>query len=122
MGNAFPAASPIMKFKPTGKQFSELHKAVRFVKKNKSVRHQIAVSKGKDNPDEGSLRWFVYLALCFIIPPLAYYLIKRSTDTWFWICFLCYLLTLTFFNGFRFAIIGLLSVVIALLTLFRIDI
>lgn len=75
-----------------------------------------------DNPQEGSIRWFVYLLLCFLIPPLAYYLIKRQTDTLFWVCLLCFLLTSTFLGGFQYGLLGLLSIVIALLTLFKIDI
>lgn len=76
----------------------------------------------KDNPEEGSIQWFIYFLLCFLIPPLAYYLIKRTSDTLFWVCFICYLMTLSFFGGFRYGILGLLSIVIALLALFQIDI
>lgn len=86
---------------------------------NKSILFQ---KNKKDNPEEGSIRWFIYLILCFVLPPLAYYLIKRQTDILFWICFFCFLLTTTFFGGFRYGLLGLLSIVIALLTLFQIDI
>ena len=86
---------------------------------NKSILFQ---KNKKDNSEEGSIRWFIYLILCFVLPPLAYYLIKRQTDILFWICFFCFLLTTTFFGGFRYGLLGLLSIVIALLTLFQIDI
>jgi len=97
--------------------------------KTKNIKHHLRRSNttlvkksGKDNPDEGSLRWFVYLVLCFIIPPFAYFLIKRESDTLFWVCFICYLLAISFLGGFRYGILGLLSIVIALLALFQIDI
>ncbi len=76
----------------------------------------------KDHPNEGSIRWFIYFLLCFLIPPLAYYLIKQTSDTLFWVCLICYLMTLSFFGGFRYGILGLLSIVIALLALFQIEI
>lgn len=93
------------------------------IKNAKAHSHaETSLKTHKDNPDEGSLRWILYLILCFLIPPLAYFLIKRQTDTLFWVCFFCYLLTITFFGGFRLGLLGLLSIVIALLTLFQIDI
>ncbi|MEK0421233.1 MAG: hypothetical protein RLZZ161_1084 [Bacteroidota bacterium] len=75
----------------------------------------------KDNPDAGSLRWFFYLILCFVIPPIAYFLIKRNTDNMFWICLICFLLTLSFFGGFNYGILGLVSILIALLALLEIN-
>lgn len=93
------------------------------IKNTKAYSHsESALQPHKDNPDEGSLRWMLYLILCFLVPPLAYFLIKRQTDTLFWVCFFCYLLTITFFGGFRLGLLGLLSIVIALLTLFQIEI
>lgn len=101
----------------------------RTAKKTKEIKHVLRHAKstlanhsGKDNPDEGSLRWFVYFILCFIIPPFAYFLVKRESDTLFWVCFICYLLAISFLGGFRYGILGLLSIVIALLALFQIDI
>jgi len=101
----------------------------RTAKKTKELKHVLRHAKStlannsvKDNPDEGSLRWFVYLILCFIIPPFAYFLVKRESDTLFWVCFICYLLAISFLGGFRYGILGLLSIVIALLALFQIDI
>jgi len=101
----------------------------RTAKKTKEIKHNLLHAKStlanksvKDNPDEGSLRWFVYLILCFIIPPFAYFLVKRESDTLFWVCFICYLLAISFLGGFRYGILGLLSIVIALLALFQIDI
>lgn len=88
---------------------------------NKNRSNQTSLNPN-DNPSEGSIRWFVYFLLCFLIPPLAYFLIKRSSDTMFWVCLICYLLTLSLFGGFRYGILGLLSIVIALLALFQIDI
>lgn len=101
----------------------------RTTQETKEIKHNLRHAKqtfannsGKDNPDEGSLRWFVYLILCFIIPPFAYFLVKRESDTLFWVCFICYLLAISFLGGFRYGILGLLSIVIALLALFQIDI
>ena len=86
------------------------------------IVHQACLKTDTDYPEEGSIRWFVYLFFCFLIPPLAYYLIKRKTDTMFWVCLLCYLLTSSFLGGFRYGLLGLISIVIALLTLFKINI
>lgn len=88
---------------------------------NKISNNNQTNNNGKDNPDAGSLRWFFYLILCFAIPPIAYYLVKRETDNLFWICFLCFLLTLSMFGGFRYGILGLISIFIALLALLEID-
>lgn len=95
-------------------------KSIKKIKQNQ--RANAVQAFNKDNPEEGSIRWFVYLLLCFLLPPLAYYLIKRQTDTMFWVCLLCFLLTSTFIGGFRYGLLGLISIVIALLTLFKIDI
>lgn len=96
------------------------HKVLYTVRK--AIKPVSIQKSNKDNPEEGSIRWFIYLLLCFVLPPLAYYLIKREADTLFWVCFFCFLLTTTFFGGFRYGLLGLISIVIALLTLFQIDI
>jgi hypothetical protein len=101
----------------TGKTNHRFLTTIRKINKPASIH-----KNNKDNPEEGSIRWFIYLLLCFVLPPLAYYLIKRQTDTLFWVCFFCFLLTTTIFGGFRYGLLGLLSIVIALLTLFQIDI
>jgi hypothetical protein len=66
---------------------------------------------------QNDIIFILYFILCLAIPPLAYYLIKEDTDTLFWICLLCYLFTFTWLTGFQFGLLGIVSVVIALLAL-----
>jgi hypothetical protein len=86
----------------------------------KQVKQSFKKMAPQDNPDEGSIKWILYLILCIFIPPLAYYLIKRSADTLFWICLICFLFAFTLFGGSRIGLLGLISIVIALLALFNV--
>jgi hypothetical protein len=86
----------------------------------KQVNKPLKKMAPQDNPDEGSIKWILYLILCIFIPPLAYYLIKRSADTLFWICLICFLFAFTLFGGSRIGLLGLISIVIALLALFNV--
>lgn len=87
----------------------------------KQVKQHIKSNAAKNNTQDvpdGTLMWIIYLILCFIIPPLAYYLITRETDTLFWICLLFFLLAGSYLIGIKIGwILGVISVVIALLAL-----
>lgn len=114
---------PLLTSKPAGKvPETKLIKTARKITKKLASQKAPYAILHKDNPEEGSIRWFIYLLLCFIIPPFAYYLIKRESDTPFWICFFCFLLVLSFVGGFSYGLLGLLSIVIALMALFQIEI
>jgi len=82
----------------------------------KTAAKSVKAKELKDAPD-GTVMWILYLILCFIIPPLAYYLITRETDALFWICLICFLLWGSYFVGIKFGLLGLISVIIALLAL-----
>lgn len=80
------------------------------------IKKAAKASSRADVPDD-SIMWILYLILCFVLPPLAYYLIRRETDTLFWICLICFLLWGSWFFGFSYGLLGLISVIIALLAL-----
>lgn len=82
----------------------------------KTAAKSVKTKEHKDAPD-GTVMWILYLILCFIIPPLAYYLITRETDALFWICLICFLLWGSYFVGVKLGLLGLISVIIALLAL-----
>lgn len=86
------------------------------VKRVSKIKQAVKASSGADVPDD-SVMWILYLILCFVLPPLAYYLIRRETDTLFWICLICFLLWGSWFFGFSYGLLGLISVIIALLAL-----
>ena len=81
-----------------------------------------SVIKEKDSSLEadGTVEMILIFICCLIIPPLGYYLKKRVTDTWFWVCLLCALLSFSFFFGVGYGILGFVSVVIALLAFFEV--
>lgn len=121
------AASPANGEKITLKNARTAMKAVKAVKtemkslkaeqqQKKSVDAKSDMQDAPDNP----IMWILLFILCFIIPPLAYYLIRREADLLFWICLICYLLAAGAFGlGFGTGgLVGLISVIIALLALF----
>lgn len=75
-------------------------------------------ASAEKNSSDGTIEMILIFICCLIIPPLGYYLKKRTTDTWFWVCLICALLSFSWFFGFGFGILGFLSVVIALLAFF----
>lgn len=83
---------------------------------NNSNTKKVNSNSTKDVP-EGDIMFILYFILCLVIPPLAYYLIKEQTDNWFWVCFLCFLLALSWLTGFSYGLLGIASVVIAILAL-----
>lgn len=79
------------------------------------------VLKSKHNPNESNAEGILFILLfilCFLIPPLAYFLATGDTGTWFIIDLLLFIFGLTWFVGVRYGLAGLLSIVIALLGLF----
>jgi len=76
----------------------------------------ISKANSADVPDS-DIQFILYLILCLVLPPLAYYLIKDETDTLFWICLLCFLFTFTWLGGFQLGLLGAISVIIAILAL-----
>lgn len=112
-----PSSKTLLTAKKQLIQYSNIHQKTGEKQVNKSLKMQAP----KDNPEEGSLRWILYLILCIFIPPLAYYLIKESADTLFWICLICFLFAFTLFGGSNIGLLGLISIVIALLALFNVN-
>lgn len=121
------AAAPATGEKVTLKNARTAMKAVKVVKaemKNLKAGQQQkkaldAKTDMQDVPDN-PIMWILLFILCFIIPPLAYYLIRGEADLLFWICLICYLLAFGAFGvGFGTGgLVGLISVIIALLALF----
>lgn len=111
------ANSAVASAKTAAKTALDLNKSGKKMSMFKAIRKAKKAMKAKKDVDTGNpLIWILLLILCFVIPPLAYFLIK-GTDTMFWICLLCFLIALYGFVLNLAFIAGVISIVIALLAL-----